>query len=130
ELFDLVGLEPDHLHRYPHEFSGGQRQRIGIARALALTPARIVADEAVSALDVSIQAQVVKLLLDLQQRLKLTYLFIAHDLRLVEDICNRVAVMYLGKIVELGETRSLFSAPTHPYTRALLSAIPTLDPDA
>ena len=130
ELFDLVGLEPDHLHRYPHEFSGGQRQRIGIARALALNPALIVADEAVSALDVSIQAQVVKLLLDLQQRLKLTYLFIAHDLRLVENICSRVAVMYLGKIVEMGETRALFEAPTHPYTRALLSAIPTLDPDA
>jgi oligopeptide transport system ATP-binding protein len=130
ELFDLVGLEPDHLHRYPHEFSGGQRQRIGIARALALNPALIVADEAVSALDVSIQAQVVKLLLDLQQRLKLTYLFIAHDLRLVENICSRVAVMYLGKIVEMGETRALFEAPIHPYTRALLSAIPTLDPDA
>ena len=130
ELFDLVGLEPDHLHRYPHEFSGGQRQRIGIARALALNPALIVADEAVSALDVSIQAQVVTLLLDLQQRLKLTYLFIAHDLRLVENICSRVAVMYLGKIVEMGETRALFEEPTHPYTRALLSAIPTLDPDA
>jgi oligopeptide transport system ATP-binding protein len=130
ELFDLVGLEPDHLRRYPHEFSGGQRQRIGIARALALNPALIVADEAVSALDVSIQAQVVKLLLDLQQRLKLTYLFIAHDLRLVENICSRVAVMYLGKIVEMGETRALFEEPTHPYTRALLSAIPTLDPDA
>ena len=130
ELFDLVGLEPDHLHRYPHEFSGGQRQRIGIARALALNPALIVADEAVSALDVSIQAQVVKLLLDLQQRLSLTYLFIAHDLRLVEDICTRVAVMYLGKIVEMGETRSIFANPSHPYTRALLSAIPVLDPDA
>ena len=130
ELFDLVGLERDHLQRYPHEFSGGQRQRIGIARALALNPALIVADEAVSALDVSIQAQVVRLLLDLQQRLKLTYLFIAHDLRLVENICSRVAVMYLGRIVEIGETASLFKQPTHPYTRALLSAIPTLDPDA
>ena len=114
ELFDLVGLERDHLHRYPHEFSGGQRQRIGIARALALNPALIIADEAVSALDVSIQAQVVKLLLDLQQRLKLTYLFIAHDLRLVENICSRVAVMYLGKIVEMGETRALFDAADAP----------------
>src|SRR5215204_6243172 len=127
ELFDLVGLEPDHLHRYPHEFSGGQRQRIGIARALALNPALIVADEAVSALDVSIQAQVVALLLDLRQRLKLTYLFIAHDLRLVENICTRVAVMYLGKIVETGETHAIFAKPSHPYTRALLSAIPVLD---
>jgi ABC-type oligopeptide transport system ATPase subunit len=130
ELFELVGLEPDHLRRYPHEFSGGQRQRIGIARALALNPALIIADEAVSALDVSIQAQVVRLMLDLQQRLKLTYLFIAHDLRLVENICSRVAVMYLGKIVEIGETQALFAQPTHPYTRALLSAIPVLDPDA
>jgi ABC-type oligopeptide transport system ATPase subunit len=130
ELFDLVGLESSHLGRYPHEFSGGQRQRIGIARAIALNPALIVADEAVSALDVSIQAQVVRLLLDLQERLKLTYLFIAHDLRLVEHICSRVAVMYLGKIVEIGGTRALFAHPTHPYTRALLSAIPVLDPDA
>ena len=129
ELFHLVGLEPGYVTRYPHEFSGGQRQRIGIARALALNPALIVADEAVSALDVSIQAQVVKLLLDLKDRLKLTFLFIAHDLRLVEDICSRVAVMYRGRIVELGGTRALFAAPTHPYTRALLSAIPVLDPD-
>ena len=130
ELFELVGLEPGHVLRYPHEFSGGQRQRIGIARALALNPALVIADEAVSALDVSIQAQVVSLLLDLKERLKLTYLFIAHDLRLVEHICTRVAVMYMGKIVELGETRALFGTPTHPYTKALLSAIPVLDPDA
>jgi peptide/nickel transport system ATP-binding protein/oligopeptide transport system ATP-binding protein len=129
ELFQLVGLEPAHIARYPHEFSGGQRQRIGIARALALNPALIIADEAVSALDVSIQAQVVRLLMDLKERLKLTYLFIAHDLRLVEHICSRVAVMYMGKIVELGDTRELFSHPTHPYTQALLSAIPVLDPD-
>jgi len=130
ELFELVGLDGAHLSRYPHEFSGGQRQRIGIARALALHPALIVADEPVSALDVSIQAQVVRLMLDLKERLRLTYLFIAHDLRLVEHICNRVAVMYLGRIVEMGDARALFAEPRHPYTRALLSAVPVLDPDA
>jgi ABC-type oligopeptide transport system ATPase subunit len=129
-LLETVGMEPFYATRYPHEFSGGQRQRIGIARALALNPALIIADEAVSALDVSIQAQVVRLMLDLKERLKLTYLFIAHDLRLVEHICSRVAVMYLGRIVELGDTAALFRNPTHPYTRALLSAVPVLDPDA
>jgi peptide/nickel transport system ATP-binding protein len=130
ELFGLVGLDPTHLERYPHEFSGGQRQRIGLARALALTPSFVILDEPVSALDVSVQAQIVNLLMDLQERLKLTYLFIAHDLRLVEHICNRIAVMYLGRIVELGTAAALFAAPQHPYTQALLSAIPVTDPDA
>jgi ABC-type oligopeptide transport system ATPase subunit len=129
ELFRLVGLDPAAALRYPREFSGGQRQRIGLARAIALNPSFIVADEPVSALDVSIQAQVINLLMDLQQQLALTYLFIAHDLRLVEKICDRVAVMYRGRIVEMGDTGSIFAAAAHPYTRALLSAVPVPDPD-
>jgi oligopeptide transport system ATP-binding protein len=128
KLFELVGLDPSQLTRYPHQFSGGQRQRIGLARALALNPSFIIADEPVSALDVSVQAQVINLLMDLQKQLSLTYLFIAHDLRLVRHICPRVAVMYLGKIVEMGDTESIFAAAAHPYTRALLSAIPVPDP--
>src|SRR5258706_8310080 len=130
DLFQLVGLDPAHLERFPHEFSGGQRQRIGLARALALNPSFLVLDEPVSALDLSVQAEVVNLLMDLQQQLRLTFLFIAHDLRLVEHICDRIAVMYSGRIVELAPTPSLFEAPQHPYTRALLSAIPVVDPDA
>jgi ABC-type oligopeptide transport system ATPase subunit len=130
ELFELVGLDTDAASKYPHEFSGGQRQRIGLARALALEPSFIVADEPVSALDVSVQAQVVNLLLDLQQRLGLTYLFIAHDLRLVQQVCTRVAVMFRGRLVELAPAGALFRDAAHPYTRALLSAVPALTPSA
>jgi oligopeptide/dipeptide ABC transporter ATP-binding protein len=128
ELFDVVGLHPEYVNRYPHEFSGGQRQRIGIARALALNPKLIVCDEPVSSLDVSIQAQILNLFLDLQEKYHLTYLFVSHDLRVVKYISDRIAVMYLGRIVEIATSANLYGEPKHPYTRALLSASPIPDP--
>ncbi|ARP44357.1 Dipeptide transport ATP-binding protein DppF [Geobacillus thermodenitrificans] len=128
QLLQEVGLRPEHYDRYPHEFSGGQRQRIGIARAIALNPSLVICDEAVSALDVSVQAQIIKLLKDIQEKHELTYLFISHDLGVVRHFCNRVLVMYLGHAVELAPSQELYTNPLHPYTKALLSAIPRLKP--